>query len=100
MVDVTSNLFDIEQCPVRVAAYVHPIVASVLQYVANANDWNPERTVREALRIGLKQLEYETADQFFCQDQILEYVREAIATHRTDLFFDSYDEEDTPYEGF
>lgn len=100
MFSTASNLFDIEQCPVRVEAYVHPVVASVLQYVANANDWNAERTVREAIRIGLKQLEYDAADQFFCQDQILDYVREVIAAGRTELFFDSYDEEDTPYEGF
>lgn len=100
MITSTSNLFDSGERPVRIEAYVHPVVASVLQYVASANDWNPERTIREALRIGLKRLEYDAADQFFCQDQILEYVREAIAAGRTDLFFDTYEDEDTPYEGF
>lgn len=99
MITSTSNLFDSGECPVRIEAYVHPVVASVLQYVASANDWNPERTIREALRIGLKRLEYDAADQYFCQDQILEYVREAISAGRSDLFFDSYDDEDTPYEG-
>ncbi|MGP9489516.1 hypothetical protein ACT3R5_13200 [Glutamicibacter sp. AOP5-A2-7] len=87
-------MFDLQEDPVEVHAFVHPIMAFDLKFVADANDWNPERTVREALRIGLKKLEYDVADQFFCQDQILEYVREAIANGRTELFFDPYENED------
>lgn len=93
-------MYDLQANSVKVHAFVHPLMALDLEYVANANDWNPERTVREALRIGLTRLERDAAEQFFCQDQILEYVREAIVSGRHELFFDLYDDEDDSYAGF